>query len=249
LKKMKNRILITTLLVLAVSLSACGASPAGTRTAPTGSSTGEANNANSLSTLNMLAVGIFKLDGTANDVTASQAKDLLVLWEAYQQVSSSDTAAPEEKAALVSQLQSSMTTDQMAAISALNLKASDVYTLMRDRGLTAATTTSGSSGTTTGGSTSGSTSSSRTSGSGTSRRSSGTGGGGGFAGGGNFPAGGGAGFPGGGAGFPGGEPNGSTTPNATMQARIASGGGFVSSGMTKAIIDALIQLLQKKAGV
>jgi hypothetical protein len=245
---MKNRILITTLLVLAVSLSACGASPAGTRTAPTGSSTGEANTANSLSTLNMLAVGIFKLDGTANDITASQAKDLLVLWEAYQQVSSSDTAAPEEKAALVSQLQSAMTTDQMSAISAMKLTANDVYSLMRERGLTAATTTSGSSRTTTGGSTSGSASSGRTSGSGTSRRSSGTGGGG-FAGGGNFPAGGGGGFPGGGAGFPGGAPNGSTTPNATIQARIASGGGFVSSGMTKAIIDALVQLLQKKAGV
>jgi hypothetical protein len=233
---MKKVTLITLILVMAASLAACSSSTSNrSRRSTTGSSTAEGETG--LSTLNKMAVGIFKLEGTANDLTVDQDKEMLTLWEAYKQVSTSDTASPQEKAALVAQIQSTLTTEQNAAIEAMNLTAKDVHELMQQRGIEVAASST-------------QTSSSASS----SNRSSGGGG---------FPGGGGGGMPGGG-GFPGGGAGGGMPPDAaagggsasgTPQAGAnrtggpaagANGGGFVSESMTRAIIDALITMLQQK---
>jgi hypothetical protein len=234
--KMKKATLITIILMLAASLAACTASTSSTRQSKTGSSTAEGGTG--LSTLNKMAVGIFKLEGSTNDLTTDQDKEMLTLWEAYKQVTNSDTASPQEKAALVSQIQSTLTTEQVAAIDAMNLTAKDVHDLMQQRGIEAAASST-------------QTSNSRSSSGSSSGRTNGGGG---------FPGGGGGGFPGGGGGFPGGgagmapdAAGGSTsgTPragaNRTGGPAGANGGGFVSESMTKAIIDALITMLQQKA--
>jgi len=63
-----------------------------------------------------LAMGTLQLSGTEQDVTASQASELLTLWKAYQALSDSDTTAQLELDALVQQIQETMTSEQIQAI-------------------------------------------------------------------------------------------------------------------------------------
>ena len=119
-----KRIALTFLMIFAIALTACGASSSTSTPAST-------NTGNGLNTLSEVAVGMLKLDGTAQDVTADQARELLVLWQVYQDISQSNTAAQEEVSALADQIQETMTTDQMQAITAMNLTQQDVFAAMR----------------------------------------------------------------------------------------------------------------------
>jgi hypothetical protein len=82
-----------------------------------------------------LVIGSFKLEGTENAITVEQATQLIPLWQVYQQLSTSDTAAQEEITSLAEQIQETMTTDQMAAIDAMNLTPQDVFTTMQEQGI------------------------------------------------------------------------------------------------------------------
>ncbi len=81
-----------------------------------------------------IAIGTIKLDGTGNAVTAGQAKELLPLWETLQVLDASDTAATEEKDALLTQIQETMTQEQTQAITALNLTRQDMFSIMQSQG-------------------------------------------------------------------------------------------------------------------
>lgn len=118
-----KRIALTLLMVSAIALTACGTSSTQT---PASTSTGS-----NINTLSEIALGTLELDGTAQDVTADQAKELLVMWQVYQDISQSSTAAQEEVSALADQIQETMTTDQMQAITAMNLTQQDVFAAMR----------------------------------------------------------------------------------------------------------------------
>ncbi len=74
-----------------------------------------------LSTASKLALGTLKLEGTGNAVTASQASQLLTLWQGYQSLTNTDTTAAVELEALVSQIEGSLTSQQVQAIQAMNL--------------------------------------------------------------------------------------------------------------------------------
>ncbi len=128
---MKKIICILTVLAIAMVLGAC--SQAGTQTAQTGSST-------SLSMATELLVGTLKLEETDQAVTSTQAKQLLPLWQTLQSLSTSSTAATEEINAVVDQIKSTMTADQMDKITAMNLTQSDVTALMSQNGPTASGT-------------------------------------------------------------------------------------------------------------
>ena len=118
-----KRIALTLLMVSAIALTACGTSSTQT---PASTSTGS-----NINTLSEIALGTLELDGTAQDVTADQAKELLVMWQVYQDISQSSTAAQEEVSALADQIQETMTTDQMQAITAMNLTQQDVFAAMQ----------------------------------------------------------------------------------------------------------------------
>lgn len=122
------------LLMLALMVSACGTGQNNT-TNPT---TNGDPAARTLPPLSRVAVGIFKLEGTDQVVTAEQAAKLLPLWEVYSTLSQSDTAATQEVEALTKQMEDSMTAEQTKAIEALNLTQQDVFALMQEKGLLAA---------------------------------------------------------------------------------------------------------------
>jgi len=203
-------------ILILFTLTACGASNA------MQTSNGNNNNSSggaSLPLATELLVGTFKLEGTANAVTADQAAQLIPLWQVYKDLSASSSAAQEEITALAGQIQGTMTPQQFQAITDMKLTSRDVYQTMQDLGITS--TTGGGSGSNS---------------SGTPRAG---GGGNNFGGGG-----GGGGFPGGGSGQ-----NLSPQQTATLQARRAQnggGGGGRTSRISPELYDALIKLLQSK---
>ena len=216
-----KKIAISVLMVITLTLTACGAASNGTQQADSTQQGG------SLPIQEQILIGTFKLEGTDQAITAQQAAQLIPLWQVYKDLSTSDTAAQEEIDGLIQQIQDTMTPEQIQAITNMNITRQDMFTVMQDQGITQA----------------------RGQGQGNSNRSNGqngNGGGLGFA-----PPDGGppGGFSGGEPGRfqGGGQGGGSFTPEqiATAQAARAQGGGF--NRIPSGLIDALVQFLQKKA--
>ena len=226
---MKKALLLIPVLALLFSLVAC--SKTTSQTSQTGTST-------SLSTATELLVGTFKLEDTDLAVTADQAKQLLPLWQMLQSLSTSSTAATEEMQALVDQIKGVMTAEQMASITAMNLTQQDMLTLMTQNAPASNATGAASTPMALNG-----------------LPGSGAPSGGTMPSGGAAPSGGGApagGMPSGGAAPSGGFPSGGTDPGAaggttgmtTTPQAIRSNG--MADQLTSPILNALIQLLQKK---
>ena len=214
---------ITILMVLMLTLTACGTASSGTQQAASGQPD------RSLPIQEQILIGTFKLEGTSQAVTAQQAAQLIPLWQVYKDLSSSDTAAQEEIDGLVQQIQDTMTPEQMQAITDMNITRQDLFTVMQDQGITQGRGQANGNG-----------------------QNGQNGNGGGFVFGppdGGPPGGFGGGepgrFPGGGNG-PGGQ---SFTPEqiATAQAARGQGDGFGSNRIPSGLIDALVQYLQGKA--
>ena len=123
-----KKFIFSSVAMLAITLAACTTSTAGT---PTGSTSDD------LPTETQLAVGTLKLAGTDQDVTADQAKELVVYWEVYKDLSQSETAAQAELDGLTAQIQETMTDVQMKAITDMNITQQDVLTSMQGVALVA----------------------------------------------------------------------------------------------------------------
>ncbi len=112
---MKNKLIIFIVLVGVAASLLTGCSSATAVTATSG-----------LTEVSKLAVGTLKLEGTDQAVTKSQAAELLTLWQGYESLSSSDTTSTVELNALVSQIESTMTSEQIKAIEAMDLNEQSV---------------------------------------------------------------------------------------------------------------------------
>jgi hypothetical protein len=121
---------LITILILSFALAACSKSsnPSGSLSSSNGGS------GTSLSQVNKLLVGTLKLDGTDNAVTAEEAGQLLPLWQAYRSLSTSQTAAQAEVDGLLKQIENTMTSQQVQAITAMNLSDTDLMDLMQSMG-------------------------------------------------------------------------------------------------------------------
>lgn len=241
---MKSTSKIAILLVLGLLLAACAA---GTATEPTAGPALSADYDGALPVEMQLMLGTFKLEGTDQAVDATEAGNLIPLWEALRSLSSSDTAAPEEIQAVIDQITETMSADQITAIAAFQLSQQDVGGVIQDLGLSpfGSQSANGSDGS----------SQQQDGGTFTFRQGEAGGQGGDFAGGppggGNGPPDGGFAFRQGGAGgdgpFQGGNGNLDPSQIATLQAGRAGSTGFTNrAGLF--LIDPLIELLQTRAG-
>jgi hypothetical protein len=122
------------LMIAGLLLAACSSPLTGT---PAGSTRDE------IPIETQLAVGTLKLAGTDQDVTAKQAEQLLILWQTYKQLGESDTAAQAEVDGLVAQIQETMTTEQMQAITDMQVTQQDIVTATQ--GVTVASSSSNGS--------------------------------------------------------------------------------------------------------
>jgi hypothetical protein len=85
-----------------------------------------ANYTNAVTADLQLALGIMKLEGTANQVDSTTAASILPLWKAMQSLSTADTTAPAELNAIVKQLVAGMSAAQLKAIAAMQLTSADL---------------------------------------------------------------------------------------------------------------------------
>lgn len=126
---MEHRLLIILALLLALSLLGCTASAA--NVSPTTSATSPL----ALSETLLLAAGTLQLEGTAQAIAATQAQELAFLWQAYGALATQDATAAAELAALLDQIQTAMTSDQLRAVDAMQLDMVAVQSLAAELGL------------------------------------------------------------------------------------------------------------------
>ncbi len=80
----------------------------------------------------LLALGTLRLEGTANAVTPEQATRLLVYW---QLIEGNTLKSAAETEAVVKQIRSQMTTEQIAAVGAMTLTGDDYQTWLQEQGI------------------------------------------------------------------------------------------------------------------
>jgi len=120
---MKKTILAFTFISLMFALVACGGiGSTGTTTATS----------TSLSLEGQLLVGTIKLETTDLAVSSEQASQLLPLWETLQSLEASGTAATEEVQAVVDQIKSTMSAQQISGITAMKLTQQDLTTAVTE---------------------------------------------------------------------------------------------------------------------
>lgn len=124
--------ILALLSVLALGLAACSSSDeAAEATDQAADVTAQTDAPESV----VLLVGTWKLDGTPQDITAEQAAKLLPLWQLFQTLSTSDTAAPEEVEAVLKQIKQVMTPEQLEAIAAMNVTLDEMRSFMQEMGV------------------------------------------------------------------------------------------------------------------
>jgi len=137
---MNRKIFISLCLASIILLtSACGS----TKTASTsqGSNTQASQRGDTqrqsaeLTTEAKIALGTLKLETTDLKVTPEQAKELLPLWKAVKTLPNSDTTSEVEIQALYTQIQETMTAEQMKAINDMGLTASNMRDVMSELGI------------------------------------------------------------------------------------------------------------------
>ena len=127
---MKKFLFVSVIVSLVLVLTACGS---------TQSSNAVATASTTLSLEGQLLVGTIKLESTTLAVTSDQADELLPLWETLQSLASSGTAASQEVDAVVSQIKSTMSTEQISSITAMKLSQQDLAAAIVDTGASSTT--------------------------------------------------------------------------------------------------------------
>jgi hypothetical protein len=84
---------------------------------------------------NQLALGTLKLEGTADAVTAEQAKALLPLWQASVALSGASTTAEAELTAVQNQIVEALQPAQVQAIGALQLTTAQLNAFYAEKGI------------------------------------------------------------------------------------------------------------------
>ncbi len=122
-------------LILALALTACGGTATESETTSAGAGGLNADYENALSVQLQLSVGTFNLEETDLAVDAEQAAELLPLWQVLNGLNESGAAAPEEIDALVTQIEETMTSEQVTAIAAMQLTRESMGEIMQEYAL------------------------------------------------------------------------------------------------------------------
>lgn len=130
----KTLLWLSITLILVLALTACSGNSSQADSGNNSTGTDNTQSTTSLSGVNLLLVGTLKLEDTDHAISVDQAAQLLPLWQAYLSLSNSQTAAEQEVDALLKQIDSTMTSDQMQAIQAMNLTSTDMLELMQSMG-------------------------------------------------------------------------------------------------------------------
>jgi hypothetical protein len=137
---MNKKSIVIMLIGLLLVLAACApaATPTPTQAAQGFAAGGNGANGGAARPLNQetkLEIGIFKLEGTPNAVTAAEAKILLPLWQQVQTLNTSGSANQTEMQTVSDKILGALSADQANAIDAMNLTQADVQSMMQQLGI------------------------------------------------------------------------------------------------------------------
>lgn len=167
---MKRIHYIFLVLIIASMLTACGSSDKKTESdtvieatqselsAPAVSRSNNSTTASQLTRINyeyegvlssrlLLAFGSLKLAESENPISVDQAPQMLMLWQALDNLTQSGISAEAEVAALTSQIEGLFTSEQISAINAMALTQVDLQTWAQTNGITTGSGTSTGMGT------------------------------------------------------------------------------------------------------
>jgi hypothetical protein len=130
---MKKYIYIFISLLIIGTLAACSGSTA--EESKTTTQTDSETQQLSLPPEVILMLGTVKLDETEYAIAAAQAEELLPLWKALRSLSESETAATAEVEALIKQINTTMTAEQLDVIAAMELSLQDFGTVAETLGI------------------------------------------------------------------------------------------------------------------
>jgi len=88
---------------------------------------------------NQLTLGILYLEDAPSAVVESQRSELLLLWQAYVALLSSDTSVPEEINAVQEQITAVLNDEQLQAIAAMKLTNADLTDFYTEQGVVMST--------------------------------------------------------------------------------------------------------------
>jgi uncharacterized protein YceK len=130
--KLRKTVTVTLVTIIAaVLLAGCGTA----ETTSTATSGLMEEYADALSVRNQLLLGTIELEDTDLEVTREQAAALLTLWQAMNSLTRSGTSAQAEIDALLSQIQSTYSEEQVKAIAAMRLTRVDFQATLADLGI------------------------------------------------------------------------------------------------------------------
>jgi hypothetical protein len=116
------------LIVLVVALAGCASATPVLTPTPAGPPAGGTPE---VSLENRLAIGTLELEGTAQAVTADQAKQILPLWSTIKDMMANPATTTSDLLAEYQRVEGDMTSDQLQAIQNLTLSQSDTQALMK----------------------------------------------------------------------------------------------------------------------
>lgn len=128
----KKTILIISLLAVFL-LSACGTKATPSNASP--ETTAGVGADSDLPILSKLVVGTFQLIDSDTPITSGQAEEMIILWKAYIELQTRDTTADQEITDLLDQIDSLFTSDQQAAIEAMDLTSQNVMAMVQEVGV------------------------------------------------------------------------------------------------------------------
>ena len=135
---MKAKIVAISSLIFVLAFTAgCGLLPgSGNSSTPPSTPVGPINSnySNAISPAQQLILGTMNLQGNL-EVTPDEAAQLYPLWEAYQTLSTSNTASPLELQATLVGVEQAMTPDQVQAIVNMKLTRQDMAIILQQQGV------------------------------------------------------------------------------------------------------------------
>ncbi len=131
---MKKTFIPLTLLTFVLILAAC-AGTTSEESVPISASGNDDGTSPSMPLEITLLMGTFKLDETEHPIDSVQALEMLPLWKAARSLSESETVAAAEMDAIFNQIQTTLTPEQVAAITAMQLSQNDFANLAQSLGI------------------------------------------------------------------------------------------------------------------
>jgi hypothetical protein len=125
--------IITMLIVMLAALTACSVSKTDGVTMPASALSENYNDA--LPARSQLIVGTLLLEGTDQQVTPEQARDLLPLWQGSSTLQRTGTGAQEEILAVLAQIEDVLTAEQLQAIEQMQLTRTSMQDTAQSFGL------------------------------------------------------------------------------------------------------------------